>query len=115
MTFPTALQAVILALKDNKLYPLTENTPTCLLPVGTQPLLHHMLKWLENASVTDITVVAAASGRSRIETYLARSAQFNPGNGQFNYEALSILTKVIHSKCRLIHNNLGQQTYNNRR
>jgi translation initiation factor eIF-2B subunit gamma len=52
------------------LYPLTENLPKALLPVGNKPLLAYALDWLEKAQIKDIIIVTFPKWRENISNYL---------------------------------------------
>lgn len=48
---------ILAAGKGERLFPLTESTPKCLLPVGDRPLIEHSLDVLTDQGVSDITLV----------------------------------------------------------
>jgi translation initiation factor eIF-2B subunit gamma len=54
------------------LYPLTENLPKALLPVGNKPLLAYTLDWLEKAQIKDIIIVTFPKWRVSISNYLSK-------------------------------------------
>ena len=55
-------QVVLLAgSQGNRLYPLCEETPPCLLTIATRPLLHFQLDHLERAGFTSVIVVTRTS------------------------------------------------------
>ena len=55
-------QAVVLAgSQGNRLYPLCEETPPCLLTVATRPLIHFQLDHLERTGFTSVIVVTRTS------------------------------------------------------
>jgi len=59
------LKALVLAAgKGVRLWPLTENRPKPLLPVGGKPLLFHTVESLVKAGVRDIVVVVNYKGSS---------------------------------------------------
>jgi choline kinase len=66
------MKAIILSAGQGKrLFPLTENTPKCLLPVqGDLPVLGHQLQTLAECGVHDVTVMVGF-GADQVERYLA--------------------------------------------
>ena len=51
------MKAVLLAAgKGERLRPLTDSKPKCLLPVGGKPLLLHWLERLENYGINEVLV-----------------------------------------------------------
>ena len=55
-------QAVLLAgSQGNRLYPLCEETPPCLLTVATRPLLHYQLDHLERTGFSECIIVTRTS------------------------------------------------------
>mmetsp|Transcript_43745 Transcript_43745/g.50309 ORF Transcript_43745/g.50309 Transcript_43745/m.50309 type:complete len:452 (+) Transcript_43745:151-1506(+) len=64
-------QVVLLAGGDGqRLYPLVDDIPKCLLPVGNKPLIAYQLEWLEKNHGTDVVVVIQQKYKSVIENYL---------------------------------------------
>lgn len=72
------MKAIILSAGQGKrLFPLTESTPKCLLPVqGERPVLGHQLASLAACGVRDVTVMVGF-GADQVERYLAS----NPVSG----------------------------------
>lgn len=68
------LQAVVLCGPGHRLSPLTdeEKLPKCMVPVANRPMLYYPLSWLMQAGITDVIVVASATGGQRLQNYLTR-------------------------------------------
>eukprot|EP00466_Bigelowiella_natans_P005900 jgi/Bigna1/55398/estExt_Genewise1Plus.C_580041 len=65
-------QAVILAGgHGNRMFPLPERTPKCLLPVGNRPLISYQLAMLERAGLRDCIVITTQHCSQQVNTYLA--------------------------------------------
>lgn len=63
------MKAVVLAAgKGRRLWPLTENRPKPMLPVGNRPILDHIVTGLEATPVTEVILVVG-SNRERVQTY----------------------------------------------
>lgn len=68
------MRAIILAAGSaQRLKPLTNNTPKCLLKVGTETILGRNLKFLERYRWSDITIVTGFCGE-QIESYVKSSS-----------------------------------------
>jgi len=68
------MKAVILcAGSGRRLYPLTKDTPKCLLPIGDKRILEHMLDNLKKTSVQEIILVIGYN-REKIETLVKERA-----------------------------------------
>ena len=63
-----------------RLYPLTENLPKALLPVGNKPILAYSLEWLEKARIKDIIILTFAKWRETISSYLSKVYEFSEEN-----------------------------------
>lgn len=62
------MKAIILAAgQGSRFHGLTSNMPKCMLHFAGQPLLHHQLRVLAEAGITDITVVKGYLG-DKVET-----------------------------------------------
>ncbi|CAN0050328.1 unnamed protein product, partial [Choristocarpus tenellus] len=65
------MKAVIMAYDDGaRLYPLTQDTPTTLLPVVNKPLLHYQLDLLEKAKFSDALVVCSRMAEAPVSKFL---------------------------------------------
>jgi len=67
--------------KSTRLYPITTNTPKCLLEVGGKALLDHAIERFEEAGITDITIVTGF-GESQVRNHCNKRKNikfvFNP-------------------------------------
>lgn len=63
-----------------RLYPLTENLPKALLPVGNKPLIAYGLEWLEKARIKDIIILTFPKWREMISNYLSKVYEFSEDN-----------------------------------
>ncbi len=76
------VKAVIVAAgKSTRLYPLTLNTPKCLLKIGDKALLDHLLDRLEKAGINKITIVTGfqeAQIRKHIKNRKNIKCTYNP-------------------------------------
>ncbi|KAJ2510285.1 Translation initiation factor eIF-2B subunit gamma [Coemansia sp. RSA 1939] len=65
-------KAVVLALPDDNMYPLTErqSMPKALLPIANKPMLWYVLQWLEQGGILDIKVVTTREAESDILNYI---------------------------------------------
>ena len=70
-----------------RLYPLTENLPKALLPVGNKPILAYSLEWLEKARIKDIIILTYPKWRERIASYLSKVYEFS---GENNVKVLDV-------------------------
>ncbi len=52
-----ATTIILAAGQGNRLKPLTENTPKCLLKVGGLPILHRQIESLQKHGIKDIIIV----------------------------------------------------------
>ena len=51
------MKAMILAAgRGERLRPLTERVPKPMIPIGSEPLIVHQLRWLRRAGVRDVVV-----------------------------------------------------------
>jgi glucose-1-phosphate thymidylyltransferase len=67
------MKSVILAAgKGSRLWPLTENRPKPMLPVGNQPIIDHIVTELEATPVSEMILVVG-SNRERVQTYFEDS------------------------------------------
>ena len=56
------MQGLILAAgASRRLYPLTENTPKCLLDIGGLPILSHQLNALNKYNINEVIIVLGLS------------------------------------------------------
>ena len=52
------MKAVILAAGvSRRLYPLTHDTPKCLMDVGGKPIINRQLEAIQSAGITDLIIV----------------------------------------------------------
>ncbi|KAI9505025.1 Translation initiation factor eIF-2B subunit gamma [Coemansia spiralis] len=65
-------KAVVLALQDDGMYPLTEreNMPKALLPIANKPMLWYVLQWLEQGGILDIKIVTTREAEADILNYI---------------------------------------------
>lgn len=65
------LQPVILAAGEgSKMYPLTEEIPKCLLPVGNYPMIWYVITYLEKYGFDDIIIIVRTSAAKKINQAL---------------------------------------------
>lgn len=66
------MNAIILAAgQGQRLRPLTEHLPKCLIPIGGTPILTHMLERVERCGLTDVVIVAGFEA-DRIRGHVTR-------------------------------------------
>jgi NDP-sugar pyrophosphorylase family protein len=52
-----SIKAMILAAgRGDRLRPLTDRMPKCMVPIGGKPLLEHTIEWLAQCGVTDVII-----------------------------------------------------------
>ena len=73
------MKAIILAAGyGSRLYPLTRDTPKCLLTIGGETILERQLRILRNCGVEDITVVAGFHHEKILKYGREVSVVYNP-------------------------------------
>ena len=58
-----------------RLRPLTEKVPKPMIPISSEPLIVHQIRWLKSAGITDIVINLHHLG-SQIESYLQSGRSF---------------------------------------
>ena len=70
------MKAMILAAgRGERLRPLTERIPKPLIPIGSEPLIAHQLRWLHRAGIRDVVINLHHLG-TEIERVLGRGGDF---------------------------------------
>jgi len=65
------LQPVILAAGEgSKMYPLTEDMPKCLVPIGNYPMIWFVIKYLEKYGFHDIIIIVRHSAAQKVSHIL---------------------------------------------
>eukprot|EP00053_Salpingoeca_punica_P009476 m.84889 g.84889 ORF g.84889 m.84889 type:complete len:430 (+) comp15037_c0_seq1:137-1426(+) len=71
-------QVVVLAGgRGSRLYPLANETPKALLPIGNVPMIAYIMNYLEQAKFDDVILVVQPSDAKAIMRYLLEVANFN--------------------------------------
>ncbi|KAK9479503.1 nucleotide-diphospho-sugar transferase [Lipomyces japonicus] len=74
------LQAIVLADSyQNRFRPLTLETPRCLLPLASTPLIEYTFEFLALAGVSEVIVVCRAQA-DQVQEYIANSRWNNPSS-----------------------------------
>ncbi|MHA2055193.1 MAG: phosphocholine cytidylyltransferase family protein [Candidatus Hodarchaeales archaeon] len=74
------IKAVILAAgKSLRLYPYSQDLPKALIPIGDKPIIHHIIDFLRQGGVSDISVVTGFQDQ-KMQELLERDVKsiFNP-------------------------------------
>lgn len=66
---------ILAAGKGTRLAPLTEKLPKPMIPISSEPLIVHQLRWLKRAGIVDIVVNLHHLGE-QIRSYLGSGRQF---------------------------------------
>ena len=70
------MKAMILAAgKGTRLLPLTEKLPKPMIPISSEPLIVHQLRWLKRGGITDVVINLHHLG-DQIRDYLGSGKQF---------------------------------------
>lgn len=72
MTQKAEFQAVILAGHGQRMFYLVERQTKALLPVANRPLLHHILRWIEQADIRHILVVCTVQASHKISSFVKK-------------------------------------------
>lgn len=82
------MRAMILAAgRGERLRPLTETIPKPMIPVSSEPLIVHQLKWLKRAGIRDVVVNLHHLGE-QIESHIGRGKQYGVNVSYTHEEAL---------------------------
>ena len=85
------MRAMILAAgRGERLRPLTESMPKPMIPVSSEPLIVHQLKWLKRAGIRDIVINLHHLGE-QIESHVGSGKQYGI-NVSYTHEAVLLDT-----------------------
>ena len=88
------MKAIILAAgKSTRLYPITLESPKCMLQVGDKKIIDHQINWLRQCNITDIVVVTGYLNHV-IESHLNEDVRFINYSNYENTNNLATLYSV---------------------
>ena len=76
----SAEQAIILAGYGEQMYPMVDGTPKALIPIANQPMISHVLQWLEEGGISEILVVVPSEVESKVANYLTKVYEVSASN-----------------------------------